>query len=144
MPETRTLLIAFSALPPIECSPNWRGHWADRYAALAGTKNNRGRAWFTVARIDLHRALHRGCPLPLQAPVEAMVTVYIPAAKWRRMDPDNMATRMKPVWDLLVREGVLIDDDEAHFKPWPPSIVRDAVATQAHMTVNLVAQKVKG
>ena len=92
--------IEVSQLPPPEYSPNWRGHWAQRYQAETVYGNavyyssvdarNRASLWqpFTKARLDL--------------------TFVFPYRRVR--DEDNLRARFKPGQDALVQAGLLVGD----------------------------------
>lgn len=94
--------IEVSQLPPRELSPNWRGHWAQRYQAgivygnavyysAVDARNKREtKVWqpFKRARLNL--------------------TFVFPYK--RRFDEDNLRARFKPGQDALVRAGLLGGD----------------------------------
>ena len=126
------LLIIFSLWPPAEASPNAREHWAPRKRAVD--------EWKLVARTDIHSQLARNTPLPLKPPVGASVTVIIPKAKWRRMDQDNFMARLKPLWDLLREEGIIVDDRQAALKVYAPVFVRSDQATSPGLVVAMSGQ----
>ena len=99
--------IEVSQLPPVEYSPNWRGHWAQRYQAgqiyglvvfycCVDYKNRLGDAFtpIQVARLDL----------TLVYPVE------------RVRDRDNLIAMFKPGLDAVVRAGLIAGDDSKHLQ----------------------------
>lgn len=98
--------IEVSQLPPIECSLNWRGHWADRYKAAqiyqatvfyeCVNEGNRlqklrwrpGFPPFTKPRLDL--------------------TFVFP--NYRKRDEDNLRSRFKPGLDAIVQARLIEGD----------------------------------
>lgn len=126
------LLIIFSLWPPAEASPNARAHWAARARAVD--------EWKLVARTDIHSQVTRDTPLPLKAPVHASATVIVPVAKWRRRDQDNFMARLKPLWDLLVEEGIIAEDRQEALKVYPPVFVRSEQATSPSLIVAMGGQ----
>jgi len=93
--------IEISQLPPVECSPNWRGHWSQRHEAskvyqaavyyeCIQVKNGLEDKWhaFRRPRLDL--------------------TFVFPC--WRERDEDNLRARFKPGQDALVLAGLIEGD----------------------------------
>jgi hypothetical protein len=98
----RTIRIEASQLPPVECSPNWRGHWVKRYKAGQIFK----------------KAVHYSCleqnhSKPLKEPTLNLTFVV---AQERTRDEDNWRARFKPGQDALVDAGVITKDDVKHLK----------------------------
>ena len=91
-------------LPPVECSPNWRGHWTRVYKAKQTYRNavyyyaretmNGNDVAFEKARLDL--------------------TFVFPAK--RKRDIDNMIARFKAGQDALVKAGLLPDDSPEYLE----------------------------
>lgn len=116
--------IEVSQLPPVECSPNWRGHWVQRYQAgriyglavfycCVDYKNRLGDAFtpIQVARLDL----------TLVYPVE------------RVRDRDNLIAMFKPGLDAVVRAGLIAGDDSKHLHWGEVNVVVDP--DQAPLTI---------
>lgn len=101
--------IEVSQLPPVSSSPNWRGHWVEKYkdsrvyhdAVFYCCVDARNRSYlqrisfpFTKARLDL---------------------TFI-FAEQRRRDRDNLLAGFKPGLDAIVHAGLLLDDDSEHLQ----------------------------
>jgi len=97
--------IEVSQVPPVEYSPNWRGHWVQRHQAgrtyglavfycCVDYKNCLGDAFtpIQVARLDL--------------------TVVYPVTRVR--DRDNLIAMFKPGLDAVVSAGLITGDDSKH------------------------------
>lgn len=94
--------VEVSQLPPVEYSPNWRGHWSQRYQAgilygnavfysAVDARNRREtKVWHPFKRARLN------------------LTFVFPYR--RRLDEDNLRARFKPGQDALVRAGLIEDD----------------------------------
>lgn len=93
------LTIRIPSLPPKECSPNWRGHWAARNRAVGQAKD-----WV----IALVLVVSPWWPKPIANPV---VTVTWGMPDKRVRDYDNMVAMTKPYIDGLVAAGVIAKDD---------------------------------
>lgn len=98
--------IEVSQLPPAECSPNWRGHWAQRHQASRIYQN----AVFYEC-VDARNKLERvhwqpGFP-PFQKPRLDLTFVF---PKYRRRDEDNLRARFKPGLDAIVQAGLIEGD----------------------------------
>lgn len=102
-----SLLIAVPMLPPKECSPNWRGHWAQRYKASEEYKKAVG--WSAKSVL---------CQLPEDFKVIdfAEIEVTFIVAEERVRDADNWHARLKPGIDELIEVGVIHYDDIKHLK----------------------------
>lgn len=86
-------------LPPKACSPNWRGHWAQRYKA---TKSFRD-AVCICALENSH--LTR----PLYDKAELSITIVIRDCRGYK-DPDNALACLKPAIDGLQDAGIIQND----------------------------------
>jgi Holliday junction resolvase RusA-like endonuclease len=102
-------LIIMLALPPKECSPNWRGHWAQKAKAVSEYR--------TAARAAT-----------LQAMVASLPRVYLPARTAsvqatfrfktnRRRDRDNLLASLKSALDSLADAGLIVDDSGLAHEP---------------------------
>ena len=101
--------IEVNQLPPAECSPNARIHWAKRYRAAEVYRGSvfyecvsarnigllEGRS-FPIARAQVHLTFVFGCR--------------------RRRDEDNLLARFKPGLDGIVQSGLIMDDDVNHLE----------------------------
>lgn len=111
--------IEVSQLPPISSSPNWRGHWAERYQAARVYHN----AVFYCCVDARNRAYLEGWPLlPF---VKARLDLVFVFADTRRRDEDNQRARFKPGQDAIVDSGLVVDDDVEHLKIGKIDIVVD-------------------
>lgn len=110
--------IEVSQLPPSEYSPNWRGHWTERYRA--------GRVYQAAvfySGVDTrNRALMEGVLFPF---TKAKIKLTFVFPEWRLRDSDNLIARFKPGLDGIVSAGLVVDDDAEHLKILDPDIVVD-------------------
>lgn len=95
------LILELSALPPVEFSPNWRGHWGTKYHAGVQAKSD-----------ILALVREQGWRGPALDGATVTVTWYVPDR--REYDKDNLVGRTKPVIDGLVDAGVLVGDSTKH------------------------------
>ena len=93
--------ITVPSLPPVEFSPNWRGHWSER--SRAGNK----------AHDDII-ALVKEQGWDGKALSGVTISVSWGVKDKRRRDTDNFAARTKPYIDALVLAGVLEADSRFH------------------------------
>ena len=104
-------IIEIPSLPPVECSPNWRGHWATRAKASREAKTLAYMCLLGTCRVD--------------SPQGAQGIHYIfhvKNHKWK--DTDNLIGRAKPFLDGL--KGCLIEDD--HGIPISGEIIVDGTS----------------
>jgi hypothetical protein len=85
-------------------------HWTERRAE-------------TLRLAAVVAALVRSARVPPLGAAEARVRCFFP--DHRRRDPTNYA-HWKPLWDALVRAGVLADDDAAHLRVAAFELLHDA------------------
>lgn len=102
----KKMRIEISQLPPEECSPNWRGHWAEK--SKAG-KIYQGAVFYQC--VDARNLLERGpwrpgFP-PFQNPRLDLTFVF---PQRRKRDEDNLRARFKPGLDAIVQAGLLEGD----------------------------------
>lgn len=97
--------IEVSQLPPIECSPNWRGAWPKRYQA----GQVYGLAVF-YSCVDYKNRLGEEF-IPIQVARLDLTLVY---AVERVRDRDNIISMFKPGLDGIVRAGLIAGDDSKH------------------------------
>jgi len=95
--------IEVSQLPPIEYSPNWRGHWAQRYQA--GIEY--GNAVYYECVDARNREMSSGNWEPFKR-ARLNLTFVFPYR--RRWDEDNLRARFKPGQDALVHAGIVEGD----------------------------------
>jgi crossover junction endodeoxyribonuclease RusA len=97
--------------PPRELSPNVSVHWRTLGKAKREYKEDCIKMFWTLGPP----------PLPgqhLQPPVAAQVTFVVPD-RYRR-DSDNHMAMLKPLWDAIVRWGILKDDSHDKLKILDP------------------------
>jgi hypothetical protein len=108
-PEQMTeFKITVYRLPPAECSPNSRAHWAVRKKAADNfsqevyieTLKNRRMLW-----PDIYFQFSK-----------AEISLTLIVKQHRRRDLDNWWARFKPGADALVQAGILTDDDAEHLQ----------------------------
>lgn len=107
--------IEVPGLPPASQSPNWRGHYMVR-------ANDRKEYMAIVANAVLVSGL-KDVRLPW-----ARVEMEFIVVENRRRDYDNWTIRgMKPIGDVLVQMGVILDDDSKHLDVCVPTFTVDPV-----------------
>ncbi len=108
MLEGKKIRIEVTQLPPVSSSPNWRGHWAERYQAARVYRD----AVFYSCVDARNRALAGG----KLAFIRAKLSLTFVFAKHRRRDRDNLLSRFKPGLDGIVQAGLVVDDDAEHLE----------------------------
>jgi hypothetical protein len=78
-------LIIMLALPPKECSPNWRGHWAKKAKAVSEYR--------TAARAATLQAMIAALPMIHPTVKTATVQATFRFRQNRRRDRDNLLAR---------------------------------------------------
>lgn len=121
--QTTKVVITIPMLPPKELSPNFRGHWGQRYRATSEFKG------FAKVSIPLQV---RGRPPHLDK-AEISITFVIPNQRHYR-DPDNAFACLKPAIDACVDAGILVDDGPERLFLKPP-IVWKVDREKAPMTI---------
>ena len=106
-------------LPPWECSPNARVHWAARHRAI---KRYKEAVYYSALE-------HK----PEQPYEYAEIAVTCIVAQKRVRDADNWAARFKPGQDALVLAGIIARDDTEHLRVMPMQFVVDR--SRAPLTV---------
>jgi Holliday junction resolvase RusA-like endonuclease len=101
--------IEVNQLPPVEWSPNWRGHWAEKHKA---GKVYRDAVYYCCVAAR-NKGLIKGESFPF---VKAKVKLCFVFPQQRRRDRDNLLARFKPGLDGLAASGVILDDDEEHLE----------------------------
>lgn len=110
--------IEVNQLPPIECSPNWRGHWAQRHQAARIYQE----AVF-YSCVDVRNQLMAiGEWQPFNRVRIDLTFVY---PEYRRRDRDNIVSRAKSGIDAIVDAALLLDDDAEHLEIWKVDILVD-------------------
>ena len=105
----KKMRIEITQLPPGECSPNWRGHWAPKYRVAKVYHN----AVFYACIDARNRGFLEGKSFPMRYAWLNLTFVFSQA---RRRDKDNFLSRFKPGLDALVDSGLLQDDDSEHLE----------------------------
>ena len=110
--------IEVTQLPPFSSSPNWRGHWREKYKA--------GKVYHDAifySCIDArNRALMEGMSFPF---IKARLNLTLVFPEYRRRDRDNYLSMFKPGLDAVVHAGLLLDDDAEHLQIGKVDIVVD-------------------
>ncbi|MBA7681596.1 hypothetical protein ES703_89936 [subsurface metagenome] len=101
--------IEVTQLPPDSSSPNWRGHWAERYQDARVYRA----AVFYECVDARNRAYLEGMSFPF---VKARLKLTFVFAEQCRRDPDNFLARFKPGLDAVVDAGLCLDDDAEHLQ----------------------------
>jgi len=105
-------------LPPKQCSPNARVHWAVRNK-------------FSRAYKEAVYYCSCGVVRPEKPYRYAVLEIICLVAQRRVRDEDNWKARFKPGQDALVTAGVIEFDDTAHLSVLPLKFVKDKVRAPA-------------
>jgi hypothetical protein len=89
---------------PIECNPNWRGHWSVKNRAVQQAK---------------HDAKYIAMEAQTPRYEKAVIQITVLAPTQRVPDPDNAMAMAKPFIDGLVLAGAFADDNhtQVSYKP---------------------------
>ena len=102
-------------LPPKEVRNNWRGHWAQKAAAVKQYRSQATRAAWIAVYVEREKK-------PMWQKATVQVTAYFPTA--RHMDPTNIIDALKPAFDGLQDAGV-IENDKNLWPLRPVIVLRD-------------------
>jgi len=119
--EKGEMRIEVSQLPPVECSPNWRGHWSQRYKAARVYQE----AVFYEC-VNVRNRLERlpWCPgFPPFTKARLTLTFIFP--RFRERDEDNLRAMFKPGQDALVHAQLIPDDTPEHLVMGSLNVVID-------------------
>ena len=106
-------------LPPVEYSPNWRGHWA--------AKNKAGKVYHAAVFYCCVDARNRGYLKGMAFPfVKAKLNLAVVFPELRLRDQDNLLARFKPGLDAVVDSGLVLDDDMEHLEIGQVGVVVDS------------------
>jgi len=108
-------------LPPKECSPNWRGHWAVKAKAVKAYRTLTAAVALTESDGDRPRWKR------------AMSQLRFFFRDQRARDADNLLASMKAAFDGLTDAGILADD--AGLGHWPVQIA--VVEGEPHVSVTI-------
>jgi len=109
MPTGNKMRVEVAQLPPVEYSPNWRGHWTDRHKA--------GKVYHDAAYYCCVDARNRGYREGMSFPfTKARLDLTFVFPEYRRRDWDNLLSQFKPGLDAIVDAGLLLDDDAKHLE----------------------------
>jgi len=101
--------IEVTQLPPFSSSPNWRGHWGNRYKEARVYHN----AVFYCCVDAKNKGYREGMSFPF---TKARLNLTFIFPQQRRRDEDNLLSRFKPGLDAIVDAGLLLDDDAEHLE----------------------------
>jgi len=103
--EKGEMRIEVSQLPPAECSPNWRGSWAQRYQAAEVYQQA-----VYYESVNVRNILERLPQHPSFPFTKARLTLTLVFPTFRKRDQDNLRARFKPGQDALVQAQLILDD----------------------------------
>ncbi len=109
MPTGKKMRIEVTQLPPVTSSPNWRGHWGEKYKDSKVYHD----AVFYCCVDARNRGYREGMSFPF---TKARLKLTFVFAEQRRRDEDNLLARFKPGLDAIVGAGLLMDDDAEHLE----------------------------
>jgi hypothetical protein len=113
--------IEVNQLPPESSSPNARVHWAKRYSDALGQRSYGEAVYYECIQVR-NSLLAGGDFRPFRRPVLSLTFVF---PSYRQRDEDNLRARFKVGQDILVRAGLIRQDDMKHLKINRPKIVVD-------------------
>ena len=105
-------------LPPVEYSPNWREHWAEKYKAGEVYHD----AVFYCCVDVRNRGYLKGLSFPL---VKAKLNLTVVFPELRLRDADNLLARFKPGLDAVADSGLILADDVEHLEIGQVEVVVD-------------------
>jgi len=122
--------IEVTQLPPVSSSPNWRGHWSEKYKD--------GQTYRDAVFYECVDAIDRACRegrlaftyLPFKK-VKLNLTFVYPV--YRRRDRDNLIAMFKPGLDAIIAAGLVADDDVEHVEIGEVNV--DVSRTGAPLTI---------
>lgn len=94
------LRVEIPGLPPKECSPNWRGHWATKARAVKKARQDA----FYCAKAAKADGQARFLTATLR------VTIYVKSNRYVK-DTDNATASLKPFIDGCVDASIVPDDN---------------------------------
>ena len=103
------MLISVTQIPPQECSPNWRGHWAEKYQPARVYHD----AVYYSCVDTRNRGEKEGMKFPLR---RAKLDLTVVFRGVRRRDRDNILARFKSGLDAVKDAGLIEDDDSEHLE----------------------------
>lgn len=113
--------IEISQLPPVSSSPNWRGHWRQRYE---DARMYQASVYYEC--VDIRNRLERLPWRPGFPPFsKARLTLTFVFPNHRTRDKDNLRARFKPGQDALVQAGFIKDDSPQYLVLGDINIVVD-------------------
>ncbi len=118
--------IEVNQLPPPECSPNWRGHWAQRHQAARIYQE----AVFYECVDARNRLMAIGEWQPFNRVRIELTFVY---PQHRRRDRDNLIAMFKPGLDAIIAADLVADDDVEHVEIGQVNV--DVSRTGAPLTI---------
>lgn len=121
--------IEVNQLPPESSSPNARVHWGKRYRDTLGRRSYGEAVYYESIQVR-NTLLAGGDFRPFRRPVLSLTFVF---PSYRQRDEDNLRARFKVGQDMLVRAGLIREDDMKHLKVNRPKIVVDSA--RAPMTI---------
>jgi Holliday junction resolvase RusA-like endonuclease len=101
-PRKAGLQIKVPALPPQACSPNFRGHWSQKYKAAQEFKK-----LVYLCALEVK-------PKDWVAPDKVVLRLTFVTGDQRRRDADNLMAAAKPALDALTSAEIIKDDDSKH------------------------------
>jgi len=127
--------IEVSQLPPESSSPNARVHWGKRYRDTLGRGGYGEAVYYECVQVR-NSLLAGGDFRPFRRPVLSLTFVF---PSYRDRDEDNLRARFKVGQDMLVRAGLIRQDDMKHLKVNRPKIRIDPA--RAPLTIIELAEE---
>lgn len=97
--------IEVQCVPFPELSPNWRGHWSQRFQAAKAYK---AAVFYECVDARNKEMIRSGKWVPFSRPRLDLTFIY---SQERVRDEDNIRASFKPGQDAIVAAGLIIDDN---------------------------------
>ncbi len=118
--------IEVTQLPPVSSSPNWRGHWSEKYK---DGQTYRDAVYYSCVNVR-NKLMALGDWQPFQRVRINLIFVY---PVHRRRDRDNLIAMFKPGLDAIIAAGLVADDDVEHVEIGEVNV--DVSRTRAPLTI---------
>lgn len=112
--------IEVDQVPPHECNPNWRGHWAQQYRAAMAYRN----AVYCEC-VNVRNTLKAPWATPTHPFRRARLDLVFIFRRWQGRDEDNLRASFKPGQDAIVLAGLLHGDTPEYLELGKIEIIVD-------------------
>lgn len=120
--------IEVDQVPPVECSPNWRGHWAQQYRAARAYRDA-----VYYESVNVKNTLKAPWATPAYPFRRARLDLTFIFRRRQDRDEDNLRASFKPGQDGLVLARLIADDTPEYLELGNIEIIVDR--RQSPMTI---------